>query len=288
MIERKPEWLHVEFSRKEVQAVADMMNRLNLHTVCREANCPNMGECYRKRTATFLILGENCTRHCRFCNVSKNRACSLDPDEPAHVADAAVKLGLKHVVVTSVTRDDLPDGGAEHFVKTVQAIRAALPDANIELLVPDFKGDFNAVDTVVDAEPDIFAHNVETVPRLYAQVRPEADYDRSVSVLAYAKLRRPGMVTKTGIMVGLGETEAEVVQVMDDLVRVGVDILTVGQYLRPTKAHLPVAEYVTPQQFDRYARLGRERGLKYVFSAPLVRSSYHAAEAFDTVKSPGV
>lgn len=283
-MERKPEWLHVEFPRAEVEKIARMMEELNLHTVCKEANCPNMGECYRKRTATFMILGDNCTRHCRFCNVSKRCVTAVDEKEPQHVAEAAQKLGLKHVVVTSVTRDDLPDGGAAHFAATVHALRAALPDAAVELLIPDLLGDTAAIDLVLEARPDILGHNLETVPRLYSAVRPEADYRRSLDVLRYTKETCPKMVTKTSIMVGLGETEEEVSALMDDARAVGTDIFVIGQYLRPTKQHLEVAEYVTPQQFERYAEIGRKKGFPYVFSAPLVRSSYHAAEAFAEVK----
>ena len=281
---KKPEWLKVSYDKAEVEKIATMMRELNLHTVCREANCPNLGECYKKHTATFLIMGENCTRHCRFCNVSKNMVCPLDENEPKNVALAAKKLGLKHVVITSVTRDDLDDGGASHFVKVVREIRAELDGAVIELLIPDLQGNHDALSLILAENPEIFSHNVETVPRLYETVRPQADYKRSLDVLLFAKEYNSKQVTKTGIMVGLGETPEEVYSVMDDLVNVGCDILTIGQYLRPSKQHIELAEYVTPAQFDKYAEIGKKKGFKYVFSAPLVRSSYHAAEAYDAAR----
>lgn len=282
-ISKKPEWLKVSYDKAEVEKIASMMRELNLHTVCREANCPNLGECYKKHTATFLIMGENCTRHCRFCNVSKNQVSPLDVNEPENVARAAKQLGLKHVVITSVTRDDLCDGGASHFVKVVRAVRREIPGAAVELLIPDMQGDKKALTLILDEKPEIFSHNVETVPRLYDSVRPQADYRRSLDVLSFAKLYNPDQITKTGIMVGLGETSDEVFAVMDDLIKVKCDILTIGQYLRPSKQHIELAEYVTPQQFEEYAKVGKGKGFKYVFSAPLVRSSYHAAEAYETV-----
>ena len=282
-ISKKPEWLKVSYDKEEVEKIASMMRELNLHTVCREANCPNLGECYKKHTATFLIMGENCTRHCRFCNVSKNQVCPLDVNEPENVARAAKQLGLKHVVITSVTREDLCDGGASHFVKVVRAVRREIPGAAVELLIPDMQGDKKALTLILDEKPEIFSHNVETVPRLYDSVRPQADYRRSLDVLSFAKLYNPDQITKTGIMVGLGETSDEVFAVMDDLIKVKCDILTIGQYLRPSKQHIELAEYVTPQQFEEYAKVGKGKGFKYVFSAPLVRSSYHAAEAYETV-----
>ena len=242
-----------------------------------------MGECYKKHTATFLIMGENCTRNCRFCSVSKKNVCALDINEPRNVADAAVKLGLRHVVVTSVTRDDLNDGGASHFAKTAECLRNSLPGASIELLVPDFQGREASLDTVINAKPDIFAHNLETVPRLYHDVRPMADYSRSLRVLEYVKIKNRGMITKTSLMLGLGETQDEVEKVMDDIVNAGCDIMTLGQYLRPSRNHYEVKEYITPEQFENYAEIGRKKGLRYVFAAPLVRSSYNAAEAYDEV-----
>lgn len=284
-MEKKPEWLKVGYSPSVVNQMNEMFSGLKLNTVCNEANCPNRHECYQKHTATFLIMGANCTRHCRFCNVSKNCATPLDPDEPANVALAAKQMGLRHVVITSVTRDDLPDGGAEHFARVTAAIRQTLPEATIELLIPDLQGNADALRMVVEAKPDILAHNLETVPSLYSEVRPEADYRQSLWVLSEAKRLSPDIITKSGIMVGLGETEEEVYALFDDAAAAGCDIMTVGQYLRPTKQHLPVKEYVHPDIFEKYRLEGMARGIRYVYSAPLVRSSYNAKEALDALLS---
>lgn len=278
---RKPEWLKVKYNRDSIAEVAQLMNEFSLNTVCKEAHCPNMGECFNKRTATFMIMGANCTRNCRFCNVTCAKPTDLDPDEPMRVAMASKKLGLKYVVVTSVTRDDLPDEGAEHFAQTITAIRKEIPDAKIEVLIPDMHAKPENLDVVLKAAPDVLNHNVETIERLYKEVRPQAIYERSLEVLRYSKENYPDIFTKTGIMVGLGETEEEVLKLMDDLLAVNCDIMTIGQYMRPSFEHIPVVEYVEPKQFDRYKELGEEKGFKYIASSPLVRSSYKAQEALE-------
>ncbi len=272
-----PEWLKkkVSFGEGYIR-VKNLLKDLNLNTVCQSAGCPNIGECFARGTATFMILGNVCTRNCRFCAVPKGIPEPLDDGEPERVAQAVLRLGLKHVVVTSVTRDDLPDGGALHFAKTIQEIRKAKPDATIEVLTPDFKGDSNAINVVIDAHPDIFNHNVETVPRLYRTVRPQADYKRSLYVLKYVKEKAPEIYTKSGLMVGLGETKDEVVDVMKDLREVDCDILTIGQYLQPTKHHIEIAEFIRPEMFKEYEKIGYDLGFKYVASGPFVRSSFHA------------
>jgi len=274
-----PAWLRRPLAHAgEFRTVDRLLGELHLATVCQEAKCPNRGECYSSGTATFLVAGDVCTRGCRFCAVKPGVPVRLDPAEPARVAEAVRRLGLEHAVVTMVTRDDLPDGGASHVAEVIKAIRTAAPGTAVEALVSDFAGDENAVDLVADAAPDVFNHNLETVPRLYAEVRPGADYRRSLRVLARVKERRPRMPTKSGLMLGLGETNDEVVAVMRDLRSVGCDLITLGQYLRPTPAHLPVAEFVEPTAFSSLAREGKEMGFAGVASAPLVRSSYHAAE----------
>ena len=255
-----------------------MLEELDLNTVCQSAKCPNRGECFASGTATFLIMGDACTRGCRFCAVETRRPEPLDPDEPRRVAEAAARLGLTHVVVTTVTRDDLPDGGAQHFVAVIEALRAAMPGTAVEVLTSDFAGRLESVDTVAAARPDVFNHNLETVPRLYETVRPGADYTRSLRVLQRVSETQPDLPTKSGIMLGLGETPDEVREVMADLFRSGVSMLTLGQYLRPSKAHLPVAEFVDLSVFARLARDAYELGFLAVASAPYVRSSYHAAE----------
>ena len=280
-MERKPEWLKVRYNREAVEEVARLMKDLGLNTVCREANCPNLGECFRRHTATFMILGAHCTRNCRFCNVSCAAPEAVDPDEPERLAEAAARLGLKHVVVTSVTRDDLPDGGAAHFASVIRALRKGCPGATVEVLIPDLKMDKNALDTVIEAAPDVLGHNVETVKSLYEAVRPQAVYERSLEVLRYSKAKKPEMFTKTGFMVGLGETEEEIDRLMDDILETGCDILTIGQYLRPGEDYAPLRRYVTPQEFERYREKALAKGFKYCASTPLVRSSYRAAEAFE-------
>ena len=281
---KKPEWLKSESGGAAVDEMNGLLEGLRLNTVCSEAACPNRGECWRKRIATFMILGTNCTRGCRFCNVAKGRPAPVDPEEPAHIAEAAKALGLRHAVVTSVTRDDLPDGGAAHFAAVTRALKNA-GDITVELLIPDLRGDRAALKTVLGAGPHVLAHNLETVPALYPAVRPQADYARSLRVLSDAKALLPGVVTKTGIMLGLGETREQVQALMDDAAARGCDILTIGQYLRPGKNHLPVAEYVHPDVFARYAETAREKGIPYVYSAPFVRSSYNAAQAYHEIVS---
>jgi lipoic acid synthetase len=278
---RKPPWLKIKTSLgEENQKVVDLLRCLGLNTVCEEANCPNSGECFRNRTATFMILGKNCTRRCTFCTVAKNAPEAVDPEEPAHIARAVHELGLHHVVVTSVTRDDLPDGGAGHFAQVIQALRTLSRPTVIEVLIPDFKGDFSALKTVMDAKPDVINHNIETVPRLYPDVRPQAIYDRSLTLIRRVKQNAPQIATKSGIMLGLGETRDEVLSVFADLIASGCDILTVGQYLAPSRNHHPVVEYIHPDVFDEYKKIGEEMGFLYVASGPLVRSSYKADQAF--------
>ncbi len=274
-----PEWLRRPIAAPGRQAkVRATLGDLGLHTVCQSARCPNQGECFSAGTATFLIMGDACTRGCRFCAIERRPPAPLDPDEPRRVAEAAARMGLRHVVVTTVTRDDLADGGAAHFVAVIQALRAQLPDVAIEVLTSDFGGDEAAVDAVAAARPDVFNHNLETVPRLYGEVRPGADYARSLRVLARVKATQLDLPTKSGLMLGLGETSEEVVAVMKDLRRAGVEIVTLGQYLRPSKRHLPVAEFVHPDVFAQLEQEARNLGFAAVASAPFVRSSYHAGE----------
>ena len=266
-------------------AVRRVLDDLGLTTVCSSARCPNQGECFARGTATFLILGDTCTRSCRFCAIPSGPPAPPRDDEPAAVAEACKRMGLRYVVITSVTRDDLPDGGAEHFARTIQAVREKLPDAAIEVLTPDFQGAADALRTVIDAAPDVFNHNIETVPRLYPDVRPQADYQQSLDVLGLAarlasKAGR-GLRTKSGLMVGLGETPDEVLQVMRDLRGVGCDILTIGQYLAPSTDHFPIARFVPPDEFDAWKCDAEEMGFASVAAGPFVRSSYHAADVFD-------
>src|SRR5579862_6177815 len=275
---RLPVWLRKQRTHFEsVHALKSEFRRLNLHTVCESARCPNMHECFHRGTATFMILGNLCTRGCGFCSVPKSRhPGSLDPEEPANVARMAADMRLRHVVITSVNRDDLADGGSGHFAATVREVRTALPEARVEVLTPDFQGDLKAVARVLDAGPHIFNHNVETVARLYDSVRPQAKYRQSLEVLKFAKSHRADVLTKSGAMLGLGDTSDEVHQLMRDLHAANVDILTLGQYLQPTRRNLPVAEFVPPAQFDEYRDFGLSLGFKMVFSGPLVRSSYMA------------
>lgn len=278
---RLPEWLRRGDTHPEsVQALKRDLRRLNLHTVCESARCPNIHECFHRGAATFMILGNLCTRGCTFCSVPKGSASkrefSLDPHEPANVARMAAALGLRYVVITSVNRDDLDDGGSLHFAETVLETRKALPQARIEVLTPDFCGDMEAVARVLDAGPDVFNHNMETIPRLYRKVRPQADYRQSLDVLNFAHRYRPDALTKSGFMVGLGESREEVCGLLDDILAAGVDVATIGQYLQPTLRNMAVAEYVTPAQFDAYRDYGLSIGFKMVFSGPFVRSSYMA------------
>jgi len=276
---RLPEWLRRPLATPgQASAVAGLLGELRLNTVCQSAKCPNRGECFSAGTATFLIMGDACTRGCRFCAVETRVPDPLDPDEPRRVAEAAMRMGLSHVVVTAVTRDDVADGGAAHFVAVIEALREAVPDALVEVLTSDFAGRMESVDLVAGARPDVFNHNLETVPRLYAEVRPGADYARSLDVLARVRETRPALPTKSGLMLGLGETEDEVLAVMADLLAHGANLLTLGQYLRPSAAHLPVVEFVEPEVFARLGREARKMGFASVASAPFVRSSYHASE----------
>lgn len=263
----------------ELHAVKRVMRQQSLHTVCEEARCPNRGECFSRGTATFLLLGDLCTRTCGFCDIKSGRPLPVDPSEPFRVAAAAQEMGLRFVVVTSVNRDDLPDGGAAHFAATIHALRRLDPAPGIEVLTPDFRGRFDSLRVVVEAKPDVYNHNVETVPRLYVRVRPGARLDRSLGLLAAAKILDAEMTTKSGFMLGLGETKGEVLELLDSLREAGVDIVTIGQYLRPSRESLPVAEYVPPEVFEGYREAGQRLGFRYVFAGPFVRSSYRAEEA---------
>lgn len=278
MQQRLPDWLKIRLPRLEtVQQVEQMVRSAHLHTVCESARCPNLHECWSKKTATFMILGDICTRSCGFCAIKVGRPLAPDPDEPRRVAETAQRMGLRHVVVTSVARDDLPDEGAQHFADTIRAIHAAMPQSIVEVLTPDFKAAEWRVRLVTDAGPEIFNHNVETVPRLQTVVRPQAGFERSLETLRTAKRLAPHIYTKSGIMLGLGETKSEVVETLRALRAAGVDVVTIGQYLRPTLNHLPVVEYVEPARFKEYETIGEEMGFAFVASGPFVRSSYNAA-----------
>jgi len=276
---RKPDWLKVRLPGGAGYARIDRYHRQDgLHTVCRSASCPNQGECWTRGTATFMILGDRCTRTCSFCNVDADTPLPVMSDEPEKVAAAVSELGLRHAVITSVTRDDLSDGGAAHFARVTRAIRKRSPGCRIELLIPDLGGDHNALKTILDAEPDVLGHNIETVPRLYPRIRPEASYRRSLYLLEVAHAYAAGIKCKSGIMVGLGETRDEITNVMNDLKRTGTSLLTIGQYLSPTRKHAPVERYLEPAEFDDLKREGMALGFCHVESGPLVRSSYHAEE----------
>jgi lipoic acid synthetase len=284
---RKPDWLRVRApgsaGYNETRAI---VKAHGLTTVCEEAACPNIGECWSVKHATMMIMGEVCTRACAFCNVTTGRPDALDPTEPARVANAVAQMGLKHVVITSVDRDDLEDGGAGHFAAVVQAIRQATPETTIEILTPDFlRKPVSAAETIIDARPDVFNHNLETVPRLYLSIRPGARYFHSLRLLERVKERDPNQFTKSGLMVGLGETKEEVMQVMDDMRSAGVDFLTIGQYLQPTRRHAPVDRFVTPDEFAGYEAIARAKGFLMVSASPLTRSSHHAGEDFARLKA---
>lgn len=281
MYTAKPEWLRIKFrDNQKKKEVEEILKRLSLNTVCQEANCPNIIECFSKKTATFMILGNICTRNCTFCNVKKGTALDVDIKEPENVAKAVNELNLRHVVITSVTRDDLDDGGAGHFVNVIKKIRALDNNIIIEVLIPDFKGDLKSIFKVIQAKPDIINHNVETIPRLYSSVRPMANYTRSMEIIKNIKLQDNTIYTKSGIMVGLGEKEDEVIKVLKDLRNVNCDLLTIGQYLSPSKHHHPIVEYIHPDVFEKYKKIGLDLGFKYVASAPFVRSSYNAENNF--------
>ncbi|MDX6382841.1 MAG: lipoyl synthase [Blastocatellia bacterium] len=282
----KPEWLRVRLGDPTNQNhLLKLIEGLNLHTVCQEAKCPNIFECWSDRTATFMLGGDICTRHCGFCAVGKGEPGQLDADEPRHVAEAVRHLNLAHSVITSVNRDDLPDGGATHWAETIRQVRALNPDCKVEVLIPDFNGDEDALNTVLEARPDVLNHNTETIARLYRRVRPDADYQQSLTLIRRAADWRDrtqnGMITKSGIMVGLGETFDEVVELMKHLHAASCDVMTIGQYLQPQPRRLPVERYVTPAEFDRWRDIGLEMGFKHVQSSPLTRSSYHAREQAD-------
>ncbi|MDR3294979.1 MAG: lipoyl synthase [Clostridiales Family XIII bacterium] len=279
-MDRKPEWLRKTYAADPNRdAVEALLEELNLNTVCREAHCPNYMECFASKTATFMILGTNCTRNCRFCNVRAGVPQPLDPQEPERTAEAVKRLGLRYAVITSVTRDDLPDGGASQFADVVEAIRRHSPDTATEVLVPDFKGSEDALARVADAKPSVISHNMETVAALYPAVRPQADYRRSLDLIRGIKQMNPDIRSKSGIMLGLGETKNQVTALFDDLRAAGCEFLTIGQYLAPSRAHHPVCAYVHPDQFAEYAEMAKEKGFSFVASAPFVRSSYHAGEA---------
>jgi len=285
--QRKPDWIRVKAPvSKGFQETRALMRELNLNTVCEEAACPNIGECWSKKHATVMILGDVCTRACAFCNVKTGMPRAVDPLEPEHVAIAAARLGLEHIVVTSVDRDDLPDGGAGQFVKVIEALRRATPATTIEILTPDFRGRMRpAVEAICAAGPDVYNHNLETVPRLYPTIRPGARYYASLRLLEEVKRHDPLIFTKSGVMLGLGEERLEVHQVMDDMRCAEVDFLTMGQYLQPTPKHARVADFVTPQVFDGYGAIARAKGFLQVASSPLTRSSYHAGDDFAQMKA---
>ncbi len=278
--QKKPDWLRIDLGHNPaVKEVEGLLKDLNLHTVCKEAFCPNRMECYRNRSATFMILGNHCSRNCRFCNVThQSNLPPLDTNEPQRVAEAASRLNLAYVVITSVTRDDLPLGGAEQFVEVIRELKSLKKPPVIEVLIPDFQGDTRAILSVVQAKPRVLNHNIETVSRLYQDLRPEAEYQRSLDVLQCVKDHDSKMLTKSGFMVGVGEQEEEVFALLEDLRAVSCDLLTIGQYLPPSKSHFPLVEYITPEQFDLYKAYAKKIGFKGVASGPLVRSSYHAVE----------
>ena len=279
MNQRLPEWLTIRLPRPDtIKQVEQMMRSKNLHTVCESARCPNLPECWSKKTATFMILGDTCTRSCGFCAIKVGRGLTVNPDEPSDVAKVAADLGLKHIVVTSVARDDLADQGSTQFALTIKELHNESPFCIVEVLVPDFKGNRECVETVCAAKPEIFNHNIETVERLHTMVRPQAKYNRTLSVLGMVKEIDPTIYTKSGIMLGLGETKEEVVQTLEDLREIGVDAVTIGQYLRPTMRHLPVVEYIHPTVFKEYEKIGEQMGFAFVASGPFVRSSYNAVE----------
>ncbi len=279
---RLPDWIKTPY-RTGLHDTKHLLRRHGLSTVCEDARCPNRGECFSKPTAAFLILGPHCTRNCGFCSVTSGMPVAVNSREPEQVAEAAAEMGLRYIVITSVTRDDLPDGGAAQFAETICAIRMRLPEARIEVLTPDFNGDMNALRIVLDALPDVFNHNMETVQRLYSAVRPQAEYQRSLSMLRTAKEVAPAISTKSGFMLGLGETMDEVMELLADLRKNQCDFLTIGQYLRPTKKNLPVVKYILPETFDELKETALSMGFRYVASGPLVRSSMNAEEMFSAV-----
>ncbi len=284
-IKKKPDWIRVRASySKSYIKIRELTRQYRLNTVCEEAACPNIGECWGKRHATFMILGDICTRACAFCNVATGKPQKIDKNEPKRVAQSVAKLGMRHVVITSVDRDDLKDGGATQFADCIKFLRKYAPRVTIEVLTPDFRGKNNALDTVIAAKPDVFNHNLETVPKLYRKIRPGANYIHSLNLLKEAKEINPEIFTKSGIMVGLGESKNEVLQVMDDMRAVNVDFITIGQYLAPTRRHAPVDRFVTPEEFKEYRAIANSKGFLLVAATPLTRSSYHADEDFARLK----
>lgn len=283
---KKPEWLKKKIANiDKIEETVKLLRTLSLNTVCDGAECPNIGECYGNKTATFMILGSVCTRQCRFCAVTKGKPQKINPYEPASIGRACKELELKHIVVTSVTRDDIPDGGAEHFAQTVYEIKKQNPLSTLELLIPDLQGNWDALKVIIDSKPDIINHNLETISSLYDEVRPQADYKKSLELLKKVKEFDSSIYTKSGIMVGLGEKEEEIYKVMNDLRRVNCDILTIGQYLQPSKQHIEIKEYIHPSKFQKYQKAAEEQGFKYVASGPLVRSSYNASLGINKIKS---
>lgn len=284
--QRKPKWIRVKAPvSREYQATRKLMRDKNLHTVCEEAACPNIGECWSKKHATVMILGDTCTRACAFCNIKTGRPMPVDPKEPMHTAEACAALGLNHIVITSVDRDDLADGGADQFVQVIKAIREMSPETTIEILTPDFRNKPGAIETVVEAKPDVFNHNLETVPRLYPKIRPGARFYHSLRLLDTVKRIDPSIFTKSGIMVGLGEDRLEVSQVMDDMRIADIDFMTIGQYLQPTPRHAKVERFVTPDEFQAYGRMAKGKGFLLVSATPLTRSSYHAGDDFAKLRA---
>lgn len=282
---KKPDWIRVKApGGGEFKETAGLVRANGLHTVCEEAACPNLGECWSKKHATMMILGDTCTRACAFCNVKTGKPEAIDPNEPFNVAEAVAKMGLKHVVITSVDRDDLEDGGASQFVNTIKEIRKASPETTIEILTPDFLRKKGALEKVIDARPDVFNHNLETVPRLYLSIRPGARYYASLRLLDQVKERDPSIFTKSGLMVGLGETKEEIMQVMDDMVTANIDFLTIGQYLQPTRKHAALDRFVTPEEFKAYETIAYSKGFSMVSSSPLTRSSHHAGDDFERLR----
>lgn len=285
MRERLPPWFKKKVPDPRVLAsMRSLFDELSLHTICENALCPNLGDCFSNRTATFLLLGDICTRNCTFCAVKKGVPCPVDEKEPQHLAEAVEKLGLRHVVITSVTRDDLPDGGAAHFARTIARLQEKDEALTVEVLIPDFGGSLRSLKMVVDAHPDVINHNLETVPRLYPQVRPKADFQRSLRLLGQARELDSHIVTKSGLMVGLGETRDELLQAMEELRKVNCDLLTIGQYLQPSAHHHPVVRYVPPEEFVEYESLGKAMGFCDVASVPLVRSSFNAAQLYEKAR----
>lgn len=284
---RRPEWLRLSpLSPDKLNKMRELTRNLKLHTVCESARCPNRPECFASGTATFMVLGDVCTRNCTFCAVKFGKPQAPDPQEPGHIVKAVRKLGLRYVVITSVTRDDLPDGGSSHFAQTIKAIHSYNARISVEVLVPDFRGSLSALQTVVNASPAVLNHNVETAPRLYPEVRPEANYQRSLELLRRAKLLNNRILTKSGLMLGLGEVREEIIAVMADLRQAGCDFLTIGQYLQPSLRHHQVTQFVLPGEFTEYANIGKQLGFRHVVSGALVRSSLHAAETYLTAIEP--